>query len=187
MAESATLEKGRTAKDWKQSPVASHHHITFRCKDPEETRAYYEDFLGLEFCAATPITVEVDGKPTEALRMMFRMSNGDFINFEHIPDRNGPFELGPLDMHFALKVASEEEWKVCVGRLDKEKIHYEGPLDHDFVRSVYFQDPNGIWLEYTYIAPDHDEQMVDLESHARPHMAGWTTQTADTKNKARGK
>lgn len=189
MVETSEITRGRTAIDWKLSPVSSHHHIAYRCRDPEETRKYYEDFLGLEFTAAIPTTVEVDGKPWEALHMLFRMANGDFLGFYHFADEEGAkaFELGPLDMHLALKVPSEKDWEVWVQRLTDAGVKFEGPLDHDFVRSVYFQEPNGIWLEFAYQAVDHEDQLRELETHAKEGMAGWTEQTADIKNKARGK
>ena len=189
MVGSPTMTLERTAKDWKKSPVSSHHHISFRCRDPEETRHYYEDFLGLEFTAAIPTKVDVDGKSVDALNMLFRMANGDFLGFYHVAgdDKSKGFELGPLDMHLALKVPSEKDWEVWVKRLTDAGVKFEGPLDHDFVRSVYFQDPNGIWLEFAYEAGNHDDQLRELETHAREGMKGWTAQTADLKREVRSK
>ena len=31
------------------------HHNAYRCRDFEETRGFYEDFLGLRFVSAFPI------------------------------------------------------------------------------------------------------------------------------------
>lgn len=184
-----TEQKPRVAKHWKTSPVSSHHHISFRCLDPEETRRYYEDFLGFEFTAAIPSKATVDGKSVDVLHMLFRMANGDFLGFYHTRDgeKAEPITLGPLDMHMAMKVPSEKDWDVWVKRLTDAGIHFEGPLDHDFVRSVYFQDPNGVWLEFAYQTEGHDEMLRDLETHAKEGMDGWTKQTATIKNTARGK
>lgn len=187
MVETATTTMARTAKDWRESPVSSHHHVSFLCVDPEETRRYYEDFLGFEFTAAYPSKATVDGKSVDVLNMLFRMKNGDFIGFHHLRgEKKTPLELAPLDMHFALKLPSEGAWNSWVQYLANAGVEYNGPLDHDFVRSVYFLDPNGIWLEFTYELANHEEQLRELETHARRNMAGWTVQTADVKKKARG-
>jgi catechol-2,3-dioxygenase len=52
-----------------------------------------------------------------------------------------------------------------------------GPIDHDFVESVYFFDPNGYALEITYKTGDHDAVITKEESHARAQIAEWTART----------
>lgn len=168
--------------------VRSLHHFSFRCFDAEETRRFYEDFLGLEFCAALPVTVDLGGKKVEALQILFRMTNGDIFSFYDVPDDVRPdiYEpVGPFESHFAMKVSSEAEWDIWVERLNKAGIEYVGPLDHDFVKSVYFRDPNGIWLEITYQVPDHEEILDREESHAKEAMERWTAETAEQKAKFR--
>ena len=183
MTEAMALPRERTAKDWKFSPVTSHHHLSFRCRDAEETRQYYEDFLGLEFTAAIPTTMEIDGRQVQALNMMFRMQGGDFITFYDVRD-GGEFDLpdlGPLDRHLAFKVPSKEAWDVWVQRLTDAGVKFEGPLDHDFVRSVYWPDPNGVWLEFAYEVQEHEDIIAALELEARKGMADWTVMTSDIK------
>lgn len=168
------------------SAIRSLHHVVFRCFDAEETRKYYEDFLGFEFCAALPSTVDLEGKKAESLQLLFRMSNGDFFSFYDVPDDLRPeiFEpASPLDAHFAMKVSSEAEWNNWIERLTKAGVKYLGPLDHDFIRSVYFTDPNGVWLEITYQVPDHEKIIAREQSHVKETIKGWTTKTAERKAK----
>ena len=186
MAEASTVAapKARTAKPWIDSPVTSHHHLSFRCADPEATRKYYEDFLGLEFTAARRITAEVGGESVEALELMFRMKDGDFVTFYHIKDKSFDLpELGPLDRHLAFKLPSEQDWDTWIQRMKDAGEEFQGPLDHDFVRSIYWCDPNGVWLEFAYEVDRHDEMVEELERHAREGMDNWTVMTAKTKTK----
>ena len=39
------------------------HHAAYRCRDSEETRAFYEDFLGLPLVDALRIDVRVSRAP----------------------------------------------------------------------------------------------------------------------------
>lgn len=182
MTQANTMTKERSAIDYRLSPVRSHHHLSFRCRDPEETRRYYEDFLGLEFTAAIPATTMIDGEQVEALQMMFRMKDGDFLTFYHVKGK--PFdlpELGPLDRHLAMKLRSKADFELWVRRLTDAGEKFEGPLDHEFVKSVYWPDPNGIWLEFAYEVDNHNEIIAELETHAREGMDNWTVMTAETK------
>ena len=166
--------------------IRSLHHFSFRCIDAEETRRFYEDFLGLEFCAALPTTVEVAGKQVEALQLLFRMLNGNFFSFYNVPGDVRPEmykPLGPFDAHFAMKVASEAQWDNWVERLTKAGIHFVGPMDHAFIRSVYFMDPNGVWLEITYQYANHEEFLAHEKAVAEESMSNWNVKTAEHKAK----
>ena len=43
------------------------HHNAYRCRDSEQTRAFYEDFLGLPLAGALTIRETKTGRATEAL------------------------------------------------------------------------------------------------------------------------
>jgi len=184
----ALKSKDHEVESLAKPDIRALHHMSFRCFDAEETRKFYEDFLGLEFCAALPTTVDLAGKQIEALQILFRLSNGNFFSFYDVPDDVRPdmYEgVGPFDSHFAMKVSSEAEWEIWTARLKKAGIEYIGPMDHDFVRSVYFPDPNGVWLEITYQVPAHEQILAREKSHAAEAMHGWTISTAERKAKFR--
>lgn len=186
MVEPTNTTLKKTTEDWRTSPIGSHHHLSFRCRDAEETRHYYEDFLGLELCAAIPSQNDLDGNPVESLYMLFRMQDGNLLGFHHVLG-DDDFELpefSPLERHLAMKVGSEKDWDVWVKRLTDEGIKFH-MLDHDFVRSVYFPDPNGVWLEITYEVQDHDEQLRDLKAHAEESLDSWNTIKSDIMKKAK--
>lgn len=177
--------------DWskyeERPAIRSLRHMSFRCFDAEETREFYEDFLGLEFAAALPEEVEVNGKPTEALHIFFRMADGDFIAFYDIPEGVNPemFTLDPMELHLGMKVPSEEAMMTWAERLKERGLQYLGPMDHDMVQSIYFQDPNGLWLEITYQVPEHEEIMHREMSESKKLLADWTVKSAPKKEKFR--
>ena len=43
------------------------HHNAYRCRDSEQTRAFYEDFLGLPLTEALEIRETKSGRPTDTL------------------------------------------------------------------------------------------------------------------------
>src|SRR5947208_3329026 len=78
------------------------HHNAYRCRDSEETRAFYEDFLGLRMVSAFEIN---EGR---ALHTFFEMDDGSCLAFFEVPD--SPFDFkrqDSLDLHIALGVEPE--------------------------------------------------------------------------------
>ena len=55
------------------------HHNAYRCRDSEETRAFYEDFLGLRMVSAFEIN---EGR---ALHTFFEMDDGSCLALFEVP------------------------------------------------------------------------------------------------------
>jgi catechol 2,3-dioxygenase-like lactoylglutathione lyase family enzyme len=149
------------------------HHNAYRCRDSEQTRAFYEDFLGLPLAGALEINETKTGRETRVLHTFFRMGDGSFLAFFDVPDT--PFEFKAqhdFDLHIALAV---EPWEL-EAMLDKGKAQgreVRGPVDHGFIRSIYFRDPNGYVIELTTPTGVQGE-MLD-PAFSRPHdiLARW--------------
>src|SRR5690606_41029189 len=81
------------------------HHNAYRCRNSEETRAFYEDFLELPLAVALIIRTRKTGRKAEVLHTFFRMGVGSFLAFFDAPDE--PFEFKEQrdsDLHIALEV-----------------------------------------------------------------------------------
>ena len=143
------------------------HHNAYRCRDSEETRIFYEDFLGLKLASAFEIG---DGM---GLHTFFAMDDGSCLAFFEVPDR--PFEFkrqDDLDLHIALGVENDVfEAMLAKGRA--HGIEVRGPVDHGFVRSIYFRDPNGYVIELTVKKPNHDKAMDPALNKARDILDRW--------------
>ena len=85
------------------------HHNAYRCRDSEETRAFYEDFLGLPLASALEINETRTGRKTRVLHTFFEMGDGSYLAFFDVPD--SPFDFkdqNDFDLHIALAVEPED-------------------------------------------------------------------------------
>lgn len=149
------------------------HHNAYRCRDSEETRRFYEDFLGLPLAGTLWIKESKSGRSTDTLHTFYRLDDGSYLAFFEAPDM--PFEFKPqhdYDLHIALEV----ERSVLEPMMAKGKsagIEVRGISDHHFIDSIYFRDPNGYVVELTAKRPDHDEQVAHATKEAHGVLAKW--------------
>lgn len=129
------------------------HHNAYRCRDAEETRRFYEDFLGLPLANAFEIGQTKTGRSTRAIHIFFRMDDGSSLAFFEVPDM--PFEFKTqhdFDLHLALEVEYPDlERMLAEGK--KRGVETRGVSDHGAIHSIYFRDPNGYVIELTAKVP----------------------------------
>jgi catechol 2,3-dioxygenase-like lactoylglutathione lyase family enzyme len=152
------------------------HHNAYRCRDSNETRAFYEDFLGLPLAGALHIKETMTGRRTDVLHTFYRMGDGSFLAFFEAPDR--PFEFKDqhdYDLHIALEVdAATLEAMYRKGKAEGREVR--GVSEHGFIRSIYFRDPNGYVIELTAKSAGHDEAMDPARNRAREILQAWSKQ-----------
>ena len=123
------------------------HHAAYRCADSEETRAFYEDFLGLPLVEAIPIKTTATGREASVLHTFFQMADGSCLAFFEEPDE--PFDFKDqrdFDLHIALEVGKGTQDRLFeAGKT--AGIETRGVADHGFIESIYFRDPNGYVVE----------------------------------------
>ena len=149
------------------------HHNAYRCRDSEETRRFYEDFLGLPLAEALEIRSTKTGRATDVLHTFYRLGDGSFLAFFEAPDR--PFEFKAqhdFDLHIALEV-SEEELHALFAKGKALGIETRGIADHEFIHSIYFRDPNGYVIELTAKRAGHDQAMDPAKNGARAKLDRW--------------
>ncbi|HVZ45363.1 MAG TPA: VOC family protein [Ramlibacter sp.] len=150
------------------------HHAAYRCRDSEETRRFYEDFLGLTLAGVVEIRETKSGRATDTLHTFYRLDDGSHLAFFEAGDM--PFEFKKqhdYDLHIALEVKPE----VLQRMFEKGKaegIETRGVSDHGFIDSIYFRDPNGYVLELCAKRPNHDEAMDPARNGARQKLDRWT-------------
>lgn len=123
------------------------HHNAYRCRDSEETRAFYEDFLGLPLADALAIGETRTGRRAQALHTFYRLGDGSFMAFFEAPDE--PFDFKrqrDFDLHIALEV-SAEALRAMPDKARAEGVEVRGPTDHGAIESIYLRDPNGYVIE----------------------------------------
>ena len=149
------------------------HHNAYRCRDSEETRRFYEDFLGLPLAGSLEIRETKTGRPTSVLHTFYRLDDGSYLAFFEAPDM--PFDF-KTQHDFDLHIALEVEPSVLEPMLAKGKamgIETRGPSDHEFVRSIYFRDPNGYVIELTAPQPHHADAVDPAKNEARAKLDRW--------------
>jgi catechol 2,3-dioxygenase-like lactoylglutathione lyase family enzyme len=149
------------------------HHNAYRCRDSEETRRFYEDFLGLPLVNALEIRETKSGRKTETLHTFYRLDDGSCLAFFEAPDM--PFEFKrqhDYDLHIALEVEPAQiERMMAKGKA--AGIETRGVSDHGFIDSIYFRDPNGYVIELTAKKPGHDQAMDPKINQARAKLDRW--------------
>lgn len=150
------------------------HHAAYRCRDAEETRVFYEDFLGLPFTGALEIGETKTGRSTDVLHVFFQLGDGSHIAFFDDPSRAFDFkQQHDYDLHLALEV-SEAYLMEMLEKGRAAGIETRGPADHGFIRSIYFRDPNGYVVELTAKLPDHDVHLKTDNPEAREILGRWS-------------
>jgi catechol 2,3-dioxygenase-like lactoylglutathione lyase family enzyme len=154
------------------------HHNAYRCRDSEETRRFYEGFLGLRLVNTLEINETKSGRKTQTLHTFYQMDDGSCLAFFEAPDM--PFEFKAqhdYDMHIALEVPYDKLQLM----LDKGKgsgIESRGISDHNFIHSVYFRDPNGYVIELCARLPHHADATDPAKNEARAKLERWTSRKA---------
>jgi len=149
------------------------HHNAYRCRDSEETRKFYEGFLGLPLVQAFEIKETKSGRRTSALHSFYALDDGSCLAFFEAPDM--PFEFKTqhdYDLHIALEV-SQQALKEMFAKGKAAGIETRGISDHGFIDSIYFRDPNGYVIELTAKRPGHDEAMDPKKTRARERLDAW--------------
>jgi len=125
------------------------HHAAYRCRDSEETRRFYEDFLGLRFAHALEIATTKSGRKANVLHTFYAMGDGSFLAFFEEPEATFDFkEQRDFDLHIALEV-DMDTLHAMFARGKEAGFETRGISDHDFIQSIYFRDPNGYVIELT--------------------------------------
>lgn len=149
------------------------HHNAWRCSDSEETRKFYEDFLGLPLSASLEIRESKTGRSVDALHTFYRLDDGSYLAFFEVPGQ--PFEFKAqhdYDLHIALEVPRDQ----LEPMLEKGKaagIESRGISDHEVIDSIYFRDPDGYVIELTARRDDHDIKMDPVHNGARGKLDAW--------------
>jgi len=151
------------------------HHAAYRCRDSEETRQFYEGFLGLKLINAFTIHTTKTGREANVLHSFYELDDGSCLAFFEAPDE--PFEFveqHDYDLHIALLV-SQEALHEMLEKGKRAGIETRGVADHGFIHSIYFRDPNGYVIELTAKSDDHDERLAKARTQARANLDAWQT------------
>lgn len=156
-------------------------HYAHPCRDAEETRQFYEDVLGLPLVnCMTADVVPSTGDEKPYAHLFFEMGDGSYVAFFDLGDNELPAPSPNTPswvQHLALEVDTPEEVETMRARLEAADVETLGIVDHEFIKSIYFFDPNGLRLEITARTeePGYREQAA-AAAHAA--LEQWTLKKA---------
>src|SRR5688500_16609812 len=131
-------------------------HIGLSTLDLDKTREFYEDVLGFKAVRCDVITVQEGGR----IRHIFFDTGRDQLlafmearGVEGIPaDYDAGINRGlgvpNAFYHFAFEAGSEAALDEQRNELIARGVEVTEVVDHDWAKSIYFKDPNGIQLEF---------------------------------------
>jgi catechol 2,3-dioxygenase-like lactoylglutathione lyase family enzyme len=102
------------------------------------------------------------------IHVFLELEDGSSIAFFEVPRAPGGMkddEMHDWIQHFAFEVADEATLLDARERLVARGLDVLGPVDHGFIRSIYFHDPSGHRLELTCrTATDADRERFAEEA-----------------------
>lgn len=154
------------------------HHNAYRCKNAEETRRFYEEFLGMRLACSLRRDVTETGEKTDLLHIFFEMGDGSYLAFFDVPGIPFTFiEHEPSDLHIALEVDAPT-LKGYVERAEAMGVPVFGPAELEYLQSIYFRDPNGYIIELTRRTEGYDDGMDPTKNDARGILDRWEADKA---------
>jgi len=154
-------------------------HVGLVTRDMDATVAFYTEVLGFEAVRCDVLKVAEGGQ----IRHVFLdAGNGQLIAFmegqgvETIPDDydagiNKGLGLPSGMVHFAFEAGGVPELEAKRAELLGKGVRVTKVVDHEWCRSIYFKDPNGIDLEFCCLTralrPDDARMQVRAEISVR--------------------
>jgi catechol 2,3-dioxygenase-like lactoylglutathione lyase family enzyme len=155
------------------SGIKGLHHTAYRCRDSEQTRKFYEDFLGLPLAMSLELGETKTGRSCAFLHTFYGLDDGSYLAFFECPDMPFDFkEQHDFDLHIALEV-SPEHLKAMYAKGKASGLEVRGITNHEIFESIYFRDPNGYVIELTARTPKHDAATDNTTNGARAKLDAW--------------
>ena len=163
-------------------------HIGLSTLDLDKTRDFYENILGFKPVRCDTIKVKEGGQ----IRHIFFDTGRDqllaFMEAKGIPGVPVEYDAGinrglrvPSAFYrFAFETGTEAALEEKRKELQDKGVEVSEVVDHDWAKSIYFKDPNGMQMEYCCFTRDFtDEDAVMAERFELPIEALGLEDTPD--------
>jgi len=147
-------------------------HLGLSTLDLDKTRDFYENIMGFKAVRCDIIKVKEGGR----IRHIFFDTGRDqlisFMEARGVPGVPAEYDAGinrglgvpSAFYHFAFEAGSEAGLEEKRKELQAKEVEVTDVVDHEWAKSIYFKDPNGMQLEYCCYTRDlneNDAQMQD--------------------------
>src|SRR5215467_5501525 len=166
-----------------RSMVMSHKgfsHIGLSTLDLDKTREFYEGVLGFKPVRCDTIAVKEGGK----IRHIFFDTGRDqllaFMEARGVPGVPAEYDAGinrglgvpSAFYHFAFETGSVPGLEQKRTELLAKGVKVSEIVDHDWAKSIYFKDPNGMQLEYCCYTRELNEDDARMQDRFEASIKG---------------
>ncbi len=127
------------------------HHAAYRCRDAQETVAFYKQALDMDLLLAiSEDRVPSTKAPDPYMHIFLDAGRGNVLAFFELPNSPamGRDEATPAWVqHIAFQVADLDALAQAKTKLEAMGLDVVGPTNHAIFQSIYFHDPNGHRIE----------------------------------------
>ena len=129
------------------------NHLALVTNDMDKTVRFYRDVLGMEVVGSLSSEIE-PGVPMRHYFFSIGQSNTvAFFEWQDVdmPPRkdSGTLKSGIQFDHVSFNMDSERSLLDLQARVRSHGVPATDIVDHGFIHSIYFEDPNGISLEFS--------------------------------------
>jgi catechol 2,3-dioxygenase-like lactoylglutathione lyase family enzyme len=146
-------------------------HIGLSTLDLDKTREFYEGVLGFKPVRCDSINIKEGGR----IRHIFFDTGRDqllaFMEARGVPGVPAEYDAGinrglgvpSAFYHFAFEVGTEAALSEKRDELRAKGVTVTDVVDHDWAKSIYFKDPNGMQLEYCTYTRELNEDDAKMQ------------------------
>jgi glyoxylase I family protein len=150
-------------------------HIGLSTRDLDRTRDFYENVLGFQAVRCDVLEIKEGGR----IRHIFFDTGRDqllaFMEARDVPGVSADYDAGinrglgvpNAFYHFAFEAGSEPALVEKRKELMARGVEVTDVVDHDWAKSIYFQDPNGIQLEFCYFTRNLNDDDARMQTRAQ--------------------
>ena len=150
------------------------NHLVLVTNDMDKTVRFYRDALDMRVVG----TMGAKGDGQSFRHYFFSLGPGSTIAFFEWPDvelpprkDSGIPASGRQFDHVSINLDSEVDLLALQSRARSAGIDASDVVDHGMLRSIYFEDPNGISLEFSVWTRDLDKEPMFGDPNPVPAMA----------------
>jgi catechol 2,3-dioxygenase-like lactoylglutathione lyase family enzyme len=155
-------------------------HVGLSTLDMDRTRTFYEGVLGFRAVRCDVIKVEEGG---EIRHVFFDTGAGQLVAFMEprgVPGIPAEYDAGinrglgvpEAFYHFAFEIGSVEALEAKRAELLAKGVKVTPVVDHEWMKSIYFKDPNGLLLEFACVTRALGEDDARMQVRFTASFAG---------------
>ena len=169
-------------------------HLGFSTLDLDKTREFYEGILGFKPVRCDTIKIKEGGQIRHIFFDMGRDQLVAFMEAQKVPGVPAEYDAGinrglgvpSAFYHFAFEAGTEAGLEEKRQELKAKGIAVSDVVDHDWAKSIYFKDPNGLQLEYCCLTRNFTSEDAMMKQRFEASIKAMGLEDTDSLVSAKG-